>query len=185
MAAPGVLGNDGDPDGDAITAILDSIPLHGTLVLNTNGSFSYTPGESFAGQDSFTYHASDGQAASNVATVTIILSEPADQPAPPTGEPNQPPTAANDRYKLKNDTVLEVATGPGVLKNDTDPDGDPITAVLEVAPAHGTLTLNPDGSFTYTPEEGFSGEDSFTYYVTDGADRSEAATVTIEVEIKN
>ena len=60
MAAAGVLGNDADPDGDPLTAVLVSGPSHGTLTLNANGSFTYTPNANFNGTDSFTYRASDG-----------------------------------------------------------------------------------------------------------------------------
>src|SRR5207302_1728495 len=77
--------------------------------------------------------------------------------------------------------TLTVAA-PGVLANDTDPDGDALTAVLATSPAHGALTLNADGSFTYTPSAGFSGSDSFTYQAYDGFLTSNAATATIGVQ---
>ncbi|MGH3755990.1 MAG: cadherin-like domain-containing protein [Pseudonocardiaceae bacterium] len=66
----------------------------------------------------------------------------------------------------------------GVLGNDT---GGPLTATLGTGPANGTLTLNPNGSFTYTPREGFTGADTFTYTARDGALASASATVTITV----
>jgi hypothetical protein len=65
----------------------------------------------------------------------------------------------------------------GVLANDSDPDGDPLTAVLVTGPAHGTLTLDADGSFNYTPAAGYSGPDSFTYRAGDGQLESGVATV--------
>ena len=64
---------------------------------------------------------------------------------------------------------------PGVLANDTDPDGDPLTAVLVTGPSHGTLTLNANGSFTYTPAANFTGTDSFTYRASDGTLNSSPA----------
>ncbi|MDF1500532.1 MAG: cadherin-like domain-containing protein [Anaerolineales bacterium] len=70
---------------------------------------------------------------------------------------------------------------PGVLANDADPDGDEITAVLDQGPSHGELVLNADGSFQYTPEPGFTGSDSFTYWVEDGKGRSESVTVSLTV----
>ncbi|MAT99591.1 MAG: hypothetical protein CL608_20805 [Anaerolineaceae bacterium] len=73
VAAPGVLDNDIDADGDSLTAVLDSTTGNGTLTLNGDGSFSYESDENFCGPDSFTYHASDGQADSNVATVNITV----------------------------------------------------------------------------------------------------------------
>jgi len=76
VAAPGVLGNDQDPDGDPLTAMLEGLPLSGTLALNLNGSFSYTPTLDFEGVDRFTYRATDGISDSNVATVTLTVAEP-------------------------------------------------------------------------------------------------------------
>ena len=70
-------------------------------------------------------------------------------------------------------------TAPGVLGNDVDLDGDPLTATLVSGPAHGTLTFNPDGSFLYTPDANYSGPDSFTYTVSDGGQSSAPATVTL------
>ncbi len=93
---------------------------------------------------------------------------------------NYPPVAANDSYTTAQDTPLNVPS-PGVLLNDSDPDGDPLTAVLASGPASGTLTLNANGSFTYTPSAGFSGTDTFTYTAFDGLFSSNVATVTISV----
>jgi VCBS repeat-containing protein len=69
----------------------------------------------------------------------------------------------------------------GVLANDVDPDGDPVTAVLDTDPAYGTLDLYADGSFTYSPTVGFSGVGTFTYHANDGAADSNVATVRILV----
>jgi VCBS repeat-containing protein len=93
---------------------------------------------------------------------------------------NNPPTAGADAYTTAQDTPLDVAA-PGVLGNDSDPEGDTLTATVDTGPAHGTLALNADGSFTYTPAAGYSGQDSFTYKAGDGAGSSEPATVTITV----
>ena len=165
---PGVLANDTDADGDALTAAVVTGPANGTLVLNADGSFSYTPNSGFTGSDTFTYSASDGTASSE-ATVTISVAAVNDAPA-----------AAADAYATDEDTALTVDVAGGVLANDTDPDGDPLTAVLVSGPANGTLALNADGSFTYTPTTGFSGSDSFVYKANDGSLESEA-TVTITV----
>ena len=93
---------------------------------------------------------------------------------------NRPPAAADDGYSLDEHTVLAVPA-PGVLANDTDPDGNPLTAVLVAGPAHGSLALNPDGTFVYSANAGFSGDDAFTYKVSDGIDDSGTATVTLAV----
>ncbi|MBV7338824.1 tandem-95 repeat protein [Chloroflexi bacterium TSY] len=170
VAAPGVLSNDRDADSDPLTAVKDSDPSNGTLTLNSDGSFDYTPNANFCGQDSFTYHANDGTDDSNVATVTIDVVCV-----------NDAPVAVDDAYTTNEDTVLNVPA-PGVLGNDSDPvEGDPLTAVLDNGPSNGTLTLNADGSFTYTPNAGFFGTDSFAYKANDGSDDSNVATVTITV----
>jgi hypothetical protein len=93
---------------------------------------------------------------------------------------DHPPQAVNDSYMATAGSTLTV-TAPGVLANDTDPDGDPLTAVLVSGPAHGTLTLNTNGSFSYTPNAGFLGTDSFTYQANDGYLNSKTATVTLAV----
>jgi VCBS repeat-containing protein len=173
VAKPGVLGNDYDVDGDPLTSVLVSGPAHGTLTLNPDGSFTYTPAENFCGEDSFTYKAYDGALYSNVATVRITVTCV-----------NDAPVAQDDRYTTNEDTPLLVPA-PGVLGNDSDVDGDSLTAVLVSGPAHGTLALNPDGSFTYTPAENFCGEDSFTYKAYDGALYSNVATVRITVTCVN
>ena len=93
-------------------------------------------------------------------------------------EPPFPPLAIDDAYTVEQDQTLLVLEGDGVLFNDID--GDPLTAILVSGPAHGTLQLNPDGTFTYIPDEGFTGTDTFTYKANNGLD-SNIATVTIEV----
>ena len=81
--------------------------------------------------------------------------------------PNTAPVAVGDSSSTDEDTALTVAA-PGVLGNDSDVDGDALTAVLVSGPAHGTLTLNANGSFTYTPAANYNGPDSFTYKANDG-----------------
>ena len=93
---------------------------------------------------------------------------------------NQALTASDDIYSTDEDTTLIVDV-PGVLGNDTDPENSPLTAILNVGSNHGILTLNPDGSFSYTPEADYSGEDSFTYKAYDGSEESNIATVTITI----
>ena len=173
VAAPGVLGNDSDPESSTLTAVVGTGPSHGTLTLNADGSFSYTPAADFAGSDSFTYRASDGTLTSNLATVTITVTATNDIPA-----------GVADAYTTAEDTVLTVPA-PGVLGNDSDPDGDPLTAVLVTGPGHGTLALNANGSFTYTPAANYTGPDSFTYRASDGTLTSNLATVTLTVSPVN
>jgi VCBS repeat-containing protein len=169
VASPGVLGNDSDPEGTIMTAQLVGGPSHGSLTLNTDGSFTYTPTTNYTGSDSFTYRANNGTLNSNVATVSITIIPV-----------NQPPVANNDSYSTNQDTALVVAV-PGVSSNDTDPQGATLTAQLVSGPSHGSLTLNTNGSFSYTPTTGYTGSDSFTYRAINGANNSNVATVTISV----
>jgi len=97
------------------------------------------------------------------------------------GGGNTPPVANNDSYSTVKNTALNVSA-PGVLANDTDTDSDPLTAVLDSGVTSGSLSLNTNGSFNYTPNTGFTGQDTFTYFAHDGTDPSAtAATVTITV----
>jgi 6-phosphogluconolactonase (cycloisomerase 2 family) len=93
---------------------------------------------------------------------------------------NVAPAAANDSYSTAEDTPLTVPA-PGVLTNDTDADGDPLTAIKVSDPAHGSVSLSGNGSFVYTPEAGYSGGDSFTYKANDSTDDSNVATVRLSV----
>jgi VCBS repeat-containing protein len=170
VPAPGVLANDTDVDGDALTAVLVGSVSHGTLVFNADGSFLYTPEANFNGEDSFTYKANDGVADSNGVTGTIKIHVV-----------NYPPSASNDTYNTDEDTTLTIAA-PGLLGNDSDADGDMLSAVKATDPSHGTLTLNADGSFTYTPAANWHGIDTFTYKATDGIQESNSAEVTIVVK---
>jgi len=167
--APGILANDNDLDGNALTAALINTTTHGTLALNSDGSFIYTPNAGFVGTDTFTYVANDGQSDSNLAMVTITVAEP-----------NVVPVAQNDGYETNEGSLLTVLA-PGVLSNDFDANNNPLTAILVTAPLFGTVTLNSDGSFDYVPTANFSGTDSFSYKVTDGSADSNVAMVTINV----
>ncbi|MEM1241833.1 MAG: DUF4347 domain-containing protein, partial [Cyanobacteria bacterium P01_H01_bin.26] len=325
-AGNGVLNGDTDADGDALTATLVGNPSNGSVSLNSNGSFVYTPNAGFSGADSFTYQANDGTADSNLATVnvnvgaapslpevsltsdittlvedegtevtfTLSLSEapagpvivdintgkafalgdfdvfPPGPAASATGgqlvggnadnsgfrfaitsqtatitlpifndedrtadgtqtDPNGPlrnddigeeqttftlasgdgytvspsansvtltlrdtnavansaPVADDDSYSTAFDTVLTVDAATGVLDGDTDADGDTLSAEIASAPGNGTASLNTDGSFSYTPNAGFSGDDSFTYTVSDGNGGVDTATVTVAVAPDN
>ncbi|MHB1449694.1 MAG: Ig-like domain-containing protein, partial [Bellilinea sp.] len=95
------------------------------------------------------------------------------------------PTAEADAYNTDEDTQLVVSTGTGVLSNDTDPESDPLTAVLDTPTVHGSLGLSSDGSFTYTPDGNYYGNDSFTYHAYDGSSNSNTATVTLTINSIN
>ncbi len=170
VAAPGVLLNDTDTEGDDLTAIKVSDPAHGTVVLSEDGSFVYTPASNYSGADSFTYKANDGTSDSNTATVSITVTAV-----------NDAPVAVADSYTATEDTARSVSAAAGVLLNDTDTEDDDLTAIKVSDPAHGTVTLSDDGSFVYTPTANYTGADSFTYKANDGTSDSNTVTVSITV----
>jgi VCBS repeat-containing protein len=256
-----VLANDTDADGGSLTAAIVANPTKGTLNLNPDGSFTYTPNLNANGSDSFTYKASDGLNSSDITTVNIDITAVNDLPTAPNysftvteGEtfrgslpggdpdgpvvrwgvatdatkglvhlngtdpgfeykavpgrtgtdqftysvynttgglntatgtvtitivPNQPPVANADAYSTDEDTPLTVG-GPGVLANDTN-DSAGLRAAVVTQPTKGTLSLNPDGSFTYTPDPDANGPDSFTYAASDNLATGTTATVSITV----
>ncbi|MEO5914296.1 MAG: cadherin-like domain-containing protein [Luteolibacter sp.] len=323
VASAGVLSNDTDAELSPLTAVLGTGPAHGTLTLNANGGFTYTPAGGYSGSDSFTYRANDGVLNSNLVTVSITVTPVSvgglangsfelgeaswtmtgnrlayDSTAPyvafngtkllilnagqttpdavvtqafattpgqayhltynqgflasngaeqklqvtvtgatpllsqtdsvfgnsagntqwtsrsynftadssvailtftdvsPTGlgidqlldnvsvsvvVPNTAPVAVADSYSANLNTALVINAATGVLANDTDAQSDPLTAVQDSGPSHGTLTLNPNGSFTYTPTTTYTGPDSFTYHANDGTVGSNVVTVSLTV----
>jgi VCBS repeat-containing protein len=169
IASPGVLANDADANGDALTALLVTKVSHGNLSFAANGGFTYTPSTNYNGTDSFTYRASDGFSTGNVATVTINITPV-----------NYPPIGNNDSYTTMKNVPLAIPA-PGVLANDIDVEGNPFTAKLFGNVSHGSLILNTDGSFTYTPATNYIGSDSFTYKPKDAGGNGNLTTVTITV----
>lgn len=160
VIAPGVLQNDTDVDSATLTASQVTGPTQGTLTLNADGSFAYTPNAGASGNDTFTYVANDGLLNSAPTQVTITISTP----------PNQPPVA-NDDYAtvIRNTGASNNVANVIVLANDSDPDGslDPASVTVVVNPVNGTATANADGSITYQPKAGFTGSDSLAYTVQD------------------
>lgn len=116
-----------------------------------------------------------GNSASCETSITVIVNH----------ENNQTPTANDDNYQTSQGTALNASNSNGILQNDTDPESDQLTAILDNDVAHGTLELDEDGSFTYTPDVDFTGQDFFTYHVSDGTTESGTAMVTITVTPDN
>ena len=168
VVAPGVLFNDTDPDGDVLQALLVTNVIHGTLTLNTNGSFTYRANTNYNGTDTFSYRARDASSTSAPVIVTLTVNPV-----------NDPPLATNDAYAVNANSVLAVSA-PGVLANDYDAEG-PLVALLATNVTHGALTLNSNGSFTYTPVTNYAGPDSFAYRVSDGTNTNTIAIVSITV----
>lgn len=274
-----ILRNDTDIDGDTLSAVLETDVSNGTLNLNSDGSFEYTPDQDYTGTDFFTYFVNDGTANSE-QSVRVDIDIPS---VPPGGTPNQAPVATDDFYTgtedqtktiksadvLSNDSdpdggpnpiqiagvfgavggrvsledanifffpdrdfngtasfiyvlsdegltdrgkveidfapvndapvandepepffdrymaysgdTMSVVATEGLLFNDIDADGEILEATLDTGPSNGTLTLNSDGSFDYTPDAGFTGEDEFTYIASDGTASTNPTRVIIEV----
>ena len=159
-----LLGAVSDVDGDALTLSVAN-PQSGALLKNADGSYTYTPAANFNGEDGFAYTVSDGQlAAESFVRLTITAV-------------NDASVAADDNAVLDEDGSVRLA----LLANDHDVDGDPLSVLIEGQPAHGAVVLNADNSVTYTPTKDWSGEDSFSYRLSDGQARSEIATVRLGV----
>jgi VCBS repeat-containing protein len=165
-ASPPLLANDVEPDGQAMTVILESPPTNGTLDLGSDGTFTYMPNVAFSGVDTFTYRATDGTLTSELATVTINVNHAA-------------PIATPDNYTTDESAPLIVTAALGLLANDVDTQDHALAASVATLPQHGSLSLNADGSFIYTPTPGYDGTDSFTYVASDGVRSSNPVTVSI------
>jgi len=270
IAAPGVLGNDSDADGNPLTAHLVSNVSNGSLTLNADGSFTYTHNGGETTTDAFTYRAHDGVNYGNTVTVSLTINPVNDAPvfaedtlriptpagkdtvinlcsnvsdaegnaltisiecAPKHGSfvntgdgcrfkytpdagftgtdtlcyevcdngtpvkckkaylvftitPGSAPVSVADSYTLDEGAVLNIAA-PGVLGNDSDADGNPLTAHLVSNVSNGSLTLNADGSFTYTHNGGETTTDAFTYRAHDGVNYGNTVTVSLTINPVN
>jgi hypothetical protein len=157
-----------DIDGDTLTYAIVTPPANGTLS-GTAPDLTYTPNVNYNGSDTFTFSANDGTVDSNIATITITISQS-----------NDPPVANDDAATMDQDTAVII----DLVANDTDADGtiDPTTVTVVSGPTNGTIQVNGDGTVTYMPEPNFYGSDSFTYTVQDDlAATSNEAFVTITV----
>jgi VCBS repeat-containing protein len=164
-SAEGVLANATDSDSDPLVAVLDYGPAHGTLSLAADGSFTYTPAANYSGSDGFSYEVKDGYGGSARGTVTINV-----------GSVNDGPVANPDAAV----TVERTAVVINVLANDTDPEGQSLKVTEVTSGASGAVTLNGGLTVTYLPVAGFTGQDTFTYTVSDG-NASAVGTVTVTV----
>jgi VCBS repeat-containing protein len=173
VAAPeGVLAN--DPPGACVISISATATM-GTVTMDADGAFTYTPPANFNGQTAFLYEISNAgpcepdQVTDSEAVVTITVNPV-----------NDAPTAAADSFQVLKDRTLNVGV-PGVLLNDHDVDDDSLTAVKVTNPTHGVVTLAADGSFSYTPATGYTGPDAFSYRASDGTDASPTRVVSLTV----
>ena len=157
--------NDTDADGDAVVAwVIASVPPNGTATVNPDGTVTYTPDADFNGTDSFDVRVYDGNGGFDVSTVTVTVTAAADAP-----------NAADDSATAGwgAPTVIDV------LSNDADPDGDALQITGVSQGTNGSVTVNANGTLTYTPGTNFQGSDVFTYSVSDGNGGTDTATVTV------
>jgi hypothetical protein len=168
-----VLANDaGDGGVTSLVITAVSAPGLGTAADNGDGTVTYTPPVECTGSDSFSYTVPDGDGVEHNATVTVTLGEPAEGE----GE-NQPPEALDDSMStFENEPVTT-----NVLVNDSDPDDDALTVIAVTQPAGGSVIDNGDGTVTYTAN-GYTGQTSFTYTVSDGRGGEATASVSVTVE---
>ena len=167
-----VLDNDTDADGDSLVASVATEPTNGSVVLTQDGSVIYTPNDDFSGSDSFTYEVEDPEGLTSQATVNVTVTEV-----------NDIPVAAARSFNASSNSPLDISVGSDdLLSSATDAEGDSLTVSVASQPTNGSLQLESDGSFVYTPDQGFSGVDTFTYVVNDGQADSTPATVTVVVE---
>ncbi len=155
-----------DQDGDALTYQIAAQPAHGALS-GTPPNLTYTPASHFYGSDGFTFKANDGELDSNIAAVSITVTQV-----------NHPPLAQNQSVTTDQD----IAKAINLVA--TDPDGDSLTYQIVTQPVHGTLSGTPP-ILTYTPAIGYSGSDSFTFKADDAKLESNTATVSIVIRINH
>lgn len=158
-----VLDNDSDPDGDPI-AVINGSAGNGGFVINGDGTITYIPDSGFCGTDTLVYTIADGNGGTDEAIVLV------DVPCP-----NQPPDANDDYVVIDGDLAVIYVIG-----NDSDPDGDPIV-VTSASALHGSVSINSDGTISYSPNAGFCGWDTIAYTICDPQPLCDEAIVVIEV----
>ncbi|UCF16068.1 MAG: tandem-95 repeat protein, partial [Phycisphaerales bacterium] len=164
-----VLDNDLHPSGAQLFTQLAEGPKHATSFnLDLHGNYTYTPQPGFVGEDTFTYTAISGMDVSDPTLVTITIT-------------NTPPVAQPQAFIAPMSILLRSSITDGI----SDPDGDPLMTALVTDAVHGTVTMNPDGTFFYAPDAGFVGEDTFTYSVTDGQIGGEPVKALVTMTLTN
>lgn len=170
LADPGIMANDYDIDTakSSLSATVATSTTNGTLALNKGGGLTYTPRTNFSGTDRFVYRLSDGRAA-DTATTTISVTAV-----------NDPPSPSNDVFDGRKNSTRTVSS-PGVLKNDSDPDGDPLRVVGYTQPSKARIKMWPNGAVRFDPARDFRGRTEFKYTVSDGHGNNRQATVTLRI----
>jgi hypothetical protein len=165
-----VLLNDSDPDGDSLSITATTSPASGNVVVNANGTVTFTPLANFNGAVNFDYTVSDGRGFSDIGTVHVTVTSVEDVPI-----------ASDDAATTNEETAITIV----VLGNDSDTDGDPIRVESVGGAQNGTVMWNADDTITYLPWENFTGLDSFIYSITDGKGNSDGAVVMVNVQPVN
>jgi VCBS repeat-containing protein len=154
-----------DPENDPVTFAVVTPTTNGTLTVQPTGAFVYTPAPAFSGTDTFTVRVTDARGAFRIGTVTITV----------VPVPNQPPTITSLTF-----TVTAGRPFNGQL-TAVDPENQAFTFTRETVPANGTVTVQPNGAFVYTPNAGFTGADTWFARVTDVLGATSAAQITMNV----
>ncbi|SDW90271.1 cadherin-like domain-containing protein, partial [Litoreibacter albidus] len=163
-----VLGNDTDPENDDLT-VIDATSPNGEVVINADGTVTFTPDADFNGETTITYTIEDE--AGNTDTATVVVTVEA---------VNDDPVANDDAASTNEDEAVTI----DVLGNDTDVDGDDLTVTDATSP-NGDVVINADGTITFTPAPDFNGDATITYTVSDGNGGTDTATVTVAVGAVN
>ncbi len=159
--------NDSTTSGGTLTYALATGASNGSVSMNADGTFTYTPTSNYTGVDSFTYTVTDADSGeSSTQTVTITV------------DPVTDLTAQDDAFSTNEDTVLNA----DVSTNDSTTSGGTLSYALATGAGNGAVSMNADGTFTYTPTANYIGSDSFTYTVTD-ADSGESDTRTVNLTV--
>jgi VCBS repeat-containing protein len=177
-----LVGNDGDVEGsvDPASIVITSAPTHGTVSVNANGTVSYQHDGSETAADSFSYTVKDAQGlVSAPVSVSVSVTGANDLPVVDTGSANFDVATGAYSHSTTEDTPV---SGQVVA---SDADGNPLSYTAGTAPAHGSVTVNPDGTWTYTPGSNFNGSDSFTVAISDGQGGISTATVNVGVTAVN
>lgn len=164
----GVLSGMVDPDGNPMTAVLDSLPIHGTLAFHSDGTWLYTPEPGFTGGAEFWFHATDGWKNSASTYVDILVD------AKPVAHPDVFTVQAGDSVLMRT---------ADILGNDADRNDDPMTPFFTDPPLHGRITPVEDG-YWYVPDAGFTGTEVLNYYdeeSIEGGAVSNITTITVTV----
>jgi len=169
-SAIAVLANDSDPDGEALSVISATDPANGSASVLADDTIQYTPDPDYAGPDTFDYRIANASGQEATGSVSVTVSPV-----------NDDPVAVDDSAS----TLFDASADIDVLANDSDVDGDGLSVSGVGNPAHGTAVVDVNGTVTYQPGAGYTGDDAFDYQITDGAGGSATATVSVTVLASN